>query len=86
MGYCVINVSPEFREQYTDRAGLEGPFFYDGNRVLYYDPVEGAYLNPQTDHYLSYSEYMAVTGEFYEGGFVDVGGMSYEDVRRMGRE
>lgn len=86
MGYRVINVSPEFRAQYEPRAGLEGPFFYDGNRVLYYDTQAGAYLNPMTDHYLSYAEYMAVTGEFYKGGFVDVGNMSLEDVRRMGRE
>lgn len=85
MGYRVINVSPEFREQYEPRAGLEGPFFYDGNRVLYYDPVEGSYLNPMTDHYLTYEQYMAVTGEFYEGGFVDVGGMTEREVRNLCR-
>jgi hypothetical protein len=86
MGYRVINVDPEFRAQFEQRSGLEGPFFYDGNRVLYYDPRAGQYLNPQTDHYLTYDEYCHFTGEFYTGGFVDVSGMSYEDVRRMGRE
>ncbi len=86
MGYRVINVSPEFRAQYEQRAGLEGPFFYDGNRVLYYDPYEGRYLNPQTDHYLTHDEYQHFTGEFYTGGFVDVSNMTYEEVRRMGRE
>lgn len=86
MGYRVINVDPEFRAQYTERAGLDGPFFYDGNRVLYYDTLEGKYLNPMTDHYLSYSEYQQFTGEFYTGGFVDVSNMTLEDVRRMGRE
>jgi hypothetical protein len=86
MGYRVINVTPEFRAQYEQRAGLEGPFFYDGNRVLYYCPAEGKYLNPQTDHYLTYDEYCNFTGEFYSGGFVDVGNMSLEEIRRMGRE
>lgn len=86
MGYRVINVDPEFRAQFTERGGLEGPFFYEGNRVLYYDPREGRYLNPQTDHYLTYDEYSHFTGESYTGGFVDVGNMTYDEVRRMGRE
>jgi hypothetical protein len=86
MGYKIINVTPEFREQYGERPGLEGPFFYAGNRVLYYDAKQGQYLNPQTDLYLTYAEYCDFTGEYYTGGFVDVSGMSYEDVRRMGRE
>ena len=59
MGYRVINVTPEFREQFEQREALEGPFFYDGNRVLYYCPQEGRYLNPQTDMFLSYDEYQA---------------------------
>jgi hypothetical protein len=86
MGYRVINVTPEFREQYGERGGLEGPFFYDGNRVLYYDPRRGQYWNPQTDLYLTYDDYCWFTGESHTGGFVDVSNMTYEDVRRMGRE
>lgn len=62
MGYRIINVTPEFREKFEARPGLEGPFFYDGNRVLYYDVREGKYLNPQTDHYLSYEEYLEFDG------------------------
>ena len=57
MGYRVLNITPEFREQNQKRVGLEGPFFYDGQRVLYYDVREGAYLNPTTDMYLTYDEY-----------------------------
>lgn len=57
MGYRIINVTPEFRAQWEPRAGLEGPFFYEGNRVLYYDVREGKWLNPQTDMYLTYEEY-----------------------------
>ena len=58
MGYRIINVTQEFRAQYDQRDGLEGPFFYDGNRVLYYSPRDGKYINPQTDMFLSYDEYM----------------------------
>jgi hypothetical protein len=86
MGYKIVNVTPEFRAQYTERGGLEGPFFYDGNRVLYYDPRRGLYWNPQTDLYLSYSDYCHYIGDYLTGGFVDVGGMTYDEVRRMGRE
>jgi hypothetical protein len=43
------------REKYGARAGLEGPFNYDG-RVLYYDPKEGAYYDPTTDFYVEQDE------------------------------
>ena len=56
MGYKILNIDPEFKAQFTERQGLEGPFFYDGNDVLYYDPREGSYLCPRTDTYLSYDE------------------------------
>ena len=62
MGYRILNITPEFRAQFEERAGLEGPFFYDGNKVLYYCPKEGKYLNPQTDVFLSYDEYVEFTG------------------------
>jgi hypothetical protein len=61
MGYRIINVTQEFREKFTIREGIEGPFFYDGNRVLYYCNKEGKYLNPQTDTFLSYDEYVEFT-------------------------
>ena len=86
MGYRIITVTPEFREQYGERPGLEGPFFYDGNRVLYYDPRRGQYWNPQTDLYLTYDDYCWFTGEGYTGGFVDVSNMTLDEVRRMNRE
>jgi hypothetical protein len=61
MGYRVINVSQETREKYVSRDNLEGPFFYDGNRALYYDTKEGKYLNPTTDMYMSHDEYFQFT-------------------------
>jgi len=61
MGYKILNISPEFREQFDVRPGLEGPFFYDGNIALYYDAREGKYWNPKTDMYLSYEEYEEIS-------------------------
>ncbi len=61
MGYKILNVSQELRAKYTERVGLEGPFFYGGNLVLYYDPAEGKYWNPASDFYLSYDEYHQMT-------------------------
>ena len=60
MGYRVLNIDPEFRSSYEPRVGLEGPFFYDRNRVLYYDARVGQYLDPRTDMYLSFDEYHSV--------------------------
>ena len=62
MEYRIINVSPEFRAQFEPREGLDGPFFYDGNRVLYYSPGEGQYYNPLTDMFLTYEEYLTFSG------------------------
>lgn len=61
MGYRILNIDPEFRAKFTQRKGLEGPFFYDGNDVLYYDPAAGAYLDPRTDIHLTYDEYVERT-------------------------
>lgn len=62
MGYRVLNVSPEMRERFVERAGLEGPFFYDGNQVLYYSPREGQYYNPSSDMFVTYDEYVQIAG------------------------
>jgi|TARA_R110000782_G_scaffold265190_1_gene358774 hypothetical protein len=62
MGYRILNITPQFREQFEPRNGLEGPFFYDGDRVLYYCNKEGKYINPQTDMFLSYDEHAVFTG------------------------
>ena len=85
MGYRIINVDPQFRAQFEARDGLEGPFFYDGNRVLYYCNKRGQYLNPQTDMFLTYDEYCHFTGEYYTGGFVDVSGMSDREIKNLCR-
>lgn len=61
MGYRILNISEEFRSKFTEREGLEGPFFYDGNDVLYYDPKAGCYYDPRTDMLLTYNEYVERT-------------------------
>ena len=63
MAYKILNITPEFRASYTERDGLEGPFFYGSGLVLYYDIKAGQYLNPQTDHYLSYDEYQSILAQ-----------------------
>jgi len=44
-------------EKYQPREGLEGPFNY-GGKCLYYCPKEGKYLNPETDFFLTFDEYV----------------------------
>jgi hypothetical protein len=63
MGYRIINVPTEVREAFVERAGLEGPFFYGGSLVLYYDPRAGKYYDPRSDMYLSYDEYVQLTAD-----------------------
>ena len=55
MGYKILE--PIDRERYQDRAGLEGPFQTLANKVVYYDPKEGSYIDPDTDMYLTYDEW-----------------------------
>lgn len=55
MGYKVLNSVDRMREKYGPRAGLEGPFNFNG-RVLYYDVCEGQYYDPTTDFYLDQAE------------------------------
>lgn len=55
-GYTVL--PPMDRERYQEREGLEGPFPLRSGKVVYYDPREGKYYDPDTDYYLSYDEYM----------------------------
>lgn len=55
MGYKVLNVMDNMRDNYSPRKGLEGPFSFSG-RVLYYDPKEGAYYDPRSDFYVSNEE------------------------------
>jgi len=54
MGYKILEPIPE---RYEAREGLEGPFQTMANKVVYYDPKEGSYYDPDTDTYLTYDEW-----------------------------
>ena len=43
-------------KRWQARKGLEGPFHYANGRVLYYDPKQGQYWDPQTDFYVEAEE------------------------------
>jgi len=55
MGYRVLNSVDRMREKYGPRAGLEGPFNFNG-RVLYYCNKQGQYYDPTTDFYVEQDE------------------------------
>jgi len=59
MGYKVLSVMDNMRDNYGPRKGLEGPFSFSG-RVLYYDPIEGQYYDPRTDWYIEQDEMNAI--------------------------
>ena len=63
MGYRVLN---ERDAKWQPRKGLEGPFFYAGGRVLYYDPKVGEYWDPMTDFYLSNDEMDQINQYLYD--------------------
>lgn len=44
-------------ERYTERKGLEGPIRARNGKVVYYDPKEGQYYDPDTDIYISNDEW-----------------------------
>ena len=45
------------KEKYQQRNGLEGPFSTLSGKVVYYDPKEGSYYDPDTDMYMTYDEF-----------------------------
>lgn len=45
------------KEKYQARDGLEGPFRLRNGKVVYYDPQEGKYYDPDTDMYIEYDDY-----------------------------
>jgi hypothetical protein len=57
-------VVPGFdKEKYQPRSGLEGPFRLRNGKVVYYDPQEGSYYDPDTDLYISYDDYKKMDEE-----------------------
>jgi hypothetical protein len=68
MGYKVLAdrfETDQMRQKYGPRKGLEGPFNFSG-RVLYYDPIEGAYYDPTTDFYVERDEMDMINNRLME--------------------
>ena len=51
---------PIDNEKYQERDGLEGPIQTKSGKVVYYDPKEGSYYDPDTDMYMTYDEWKAL--------------------------
>jgi len=60
-GYKVL---PPMDDKYQPRDGLEGPFSTLSGKVVYYDPKEGSYYDPDTDIYLSYDEFRQYDNDY----------------------
>ena len=52
------------KEKYQSRDGLEGPFSTLSGKVVYYDPKEGKYYDPDTDMYMSYEEFKSLDNDY----------------------
>ena len=60
-GYKVM---PPMDPKYVARKGLEGPFTTLSGKVVYYDPKEGKYYDPDTDMYISYEDFRVLDNEY----------------------
>ena len=60
-GYKVM---PPMDDKYQPRSGLEGPFSTLSGKVVYYDPKEGKYYDPDTDMYMTYDEFQAYDNDY----------------------
>ena len=63
MGYRVLH---QRDSKYGPRRGLEGPFYYPSGAVLYYDPKEGKYWDPQTDFYVSDDDVSKLKNQYFD--------------------
>ena len=61
-GYKVL--PPMDKEKYQARSGLEGPFSTLSGKVVYYDPREGKYYDPDTDMYISYEDFQKLDNDY----------------------
>ena len=60
-GYKIM---PPMDDKYQPRSGLEGPFSTLSGKVVYYDPKEGSYYDPDTDMYMSYDEFQSYDKDY----------------------
>ena len=58
---------PAMPDKYIARDGLEGPIMTKSGKVVYYDSKEGSYYDPDTDIYLTHSEWKALDEDYKMG-------------------
>jgi len=58
---------PAMPDKYIARDGLEGPIMTKSGKVVYYDPKEGSYYDPDTDIFLSYDEWKSLDEAYSTG-------------------
>lgn len=63
MGEGWETLPPMDTEKYQARSGLEGPFQTRVGKVVYYDPKQGQYYDPDKDMYMTYDEFKALDGD-----------------------
>ena len=51
------SMQPIDRDRYQEREGLEGPFMTRIGKVVYYDPKEGSYYDPDQDIFITYEDW-----------------------------
>lgn len=54
-GYTILPAID--KDRYPSRDGLEGPYRAKNGKVVYYDPKEGKYYDPDTDIYIEFDEW-----------------------------
>lgn len=80
-GYKVL---PQIdRNKYQSRDGLEGPFSTLSGKVVYYDPKEGKYYDPDTDMYMSYEEFQKLDNDYTGMKTEDVDGHNLELLKKV---
>jgi hypothetical protein len=71
------------KEKYQSRDGLEGPFSTLSGKVVYYDPKEGKYYDPDTDMYMSYEEFQNYDNDYSNMKTEDVNGHNLELLKKV---
>ena len=67
---------PAMPDKYIARDGLEGPIMTKSGKVVYYDPKEGSYYDPDTDIFLSYDEWKELDEAYNVGSQGKFGSLS----------
>jgi hypothetical protein len=72
------------KERYQERDGLEGPFSTRSGKVVYYDPKEGKYYDPETDFYIGHEDYAKMDEEAAPGVVKAAAGLTLGGIAAAG--